>query len=227
VRRDFPILAGSARDRPLVYLDNASTTHKPQAVIDRLIRYYASENANVHRGVHWLSERATAEYEGGPRDGRPLSERRVEPRDRVRPRHDRGNQPRRGRVRPRAHRDGDEVLVTGMEHHSNIVPWQLVCEENGARLVAAPVTGTGELDVDAFTSLLTDRTRVVTLAHVSNALGTINPVRAIVDLAHCQGIPVLVDGAQATRFSARPASASSTASWRGSSRCRRIRAAAT
>ena len=197
VRRDFPILAGSVRDRPLVYLDNASTTHKPQAVIDRLTRYYAAENANVHRGVHLLSERATLEYEAARATVATFmhaaSNREIvfvrgttEAINLVAASYGRGHVGA-----------GDEVIVTAMEHHSNIVPWQLLCEEKGARVIAAPITGAGELDLDAFERLLTDRTRIVALAHVSNALGTINPVGAIVDLAHRRGIPVLVDGAQA------------------------------
>jgi len=197
VRSDFPLLARCVHERPLVYLDNASTTQKPQAVIDRLTQYYADENANVHRGVHALSERATVAYE----QARAIAAtflNAADPREIV---FVRGTTEAVNLVAAafgRAHvgRD-DEVLVTEMEHHSNIVPWQLLCEEKGARLVAAPITGAGELDLDAFERLLTDRTRMVAVAHVSNALGTINPVREIVELAHARGIPVLVDGAQA------------------------------
>ena len=197
VRSDFPLLARCVHERPLVYLDNASTTQKPQAVIDRLTQYYADENANVHRGVHALSERATVAYE----QARAIAAtflNAADPREIV---FVRGTTEAVNLVAAafgRAHvgRD-DEVLVTEMEHHSNIVPWQLLCEEKGARLVAAPITGAGELDLDAFERLLTDRTRMVAVAHVSNALGTINPVREIDELAHARGIPVLVDGAQA------------------------------
>ena len=197
VRRDFPLLAGAVHERPLVYLDNASTTQKPRAVIDRLTQFYADENANVHRGVHALSERATVAYEQA-RSTVARCLNAVDPREIV---FVRGTTEAINLVAAaygRAHvGDGDEVLVTEMEHHSNIVPWQLLCEEKGARVVAAPVTGAGELDVDAFERLLTGRTRIVALAHVSNALGTINPVREIVELAHARGIAVLIDGAQA------------------------------
>ena len=197
VRRDFPLLAGAVHERPLVYLDNASTTQKPRAVIDRLTQFYADENANVHRGVHALSERATVAYEQA-RSTVARCLNAVDPREIV---FVRGTTEAINLVAAaygRAHvGDCDEVLVTEMEHHSNIVPWQLLCEEKGARVVAAPVTGAGELDVDAFERLLTGRTRIVALAHVSNALGTINPVREIVELAHARGIAVLIDGAQA------------------------------
>jgi cysteine desulfurase/selenocysteine lyase len=197
VRQDFPILRRPVRGRALVYLDNAATTHKPQAVIDRLARYYGEENANVHRGVHWLSERATAAYE----DARAAAARFVnapDPRDIIFVRgvteavnlvaHSYG----------RAHvAAGDEIVVSAMEHHSNIVPWQLLCEEKGARLRVVPVTATGELDLDAYQRLLTDRTRLVSIVHVSNALGTVNPVHEIVQCARSRGIPVFIDGAQA------------------------------
>jgi cysteine desulfurase/selenocysteine lyase len=197
VRPDFPILARPVRERPLIYLDNASTTQKPRIVIDRLAQYYANENANVHRGVHALSERATSAYEGA-REAVATFLNAADPREIV---FVRGTTEAInlvaatcGRARVGA---GDEIVISEMEHHSNIVPWQLLCEEKGAHLRAAPVTGAGELDVDALERMLTGRTRLVAIAHVSNALGTINPVRAIVRLAHARGIPVLVDGAQA------------------------------
>ena len=197
VRRDFPILAEPLRDRPLIYLDNASTTQKPQAVIDRLAAFYAGENANVHRGVHALSERATVAYEQA-RSTVARFLNAADPREIVfvRGTTEAINLVAAAYGRPHVG-EGDEVLVTEMEHHSNIVPWQLLCKEKGARVVAAPVTGAGELDLDAFERLLTGRTRIVALAQVSNALGTINPVREIVELAHARGIAVLIDGAQA------------------------------
>ncbi len=197
VRRDFPILGSKLDHRPLVYLDNASTTQKPQAVIDRLSRYYSFENANVHRGVHTLSERATAAHE----QARETMARFIgasDPREIV---YVRGTTEGinlvaatygRSRVGP-----GDEVLVSEMEHHSNIVPWQLLCEEKGAHLKVAPIDDAGNIVLEKWPSLLSDRTRIVAITHVSNALGTVNPVREIVRMAHGRGIPVLVDGAQA------------------------------
>jgi cysteine desulfurase / selenocysteine lyase len=197
VRHDFPILTSTPRDRRLVYLDNASTTQKPQAVIDRLSRYYSAENANVHRGVHRLSELATAAYE----QARDTMARFIGASDRREIVFVRGTTEAINLVAAtygRSHvRRGDEVLVSEMEHHSNIVPWQMLCEEQGARLRVAPIDDAGNLDLEKWPSLLTDRTRIVAVTHVSNALGTVNPVREIVRLAHERGIPVLVDGAQA------------------------------
>ena len=197
LREDFPILHTTARGRPLVYLDNAATTQKPRAVIDALVRYYERDNANVHRGVHELSERATLAYEAARAKVRRLLNAR-EDREIV---FVRGTTEAinlvaqsfgRSRVGP-----GDEVLVTGMEHHSNIVPWQLLCQERGARLRVLPIDDAGELALDEFDELLGPRTRLLALVHVSNALGTVNPVRDIVAAAHARGVPVLVDGAQA------------------------------
>jgi len=196
LRQDFPILAHRVRGKPLVYLDNAATTQKPQAVIDTVTRFYSSENANIHRGVHYLSERATEAYEGvRERVARffnaPSSRQIV---------FTRGTTESINLVAQsfgrHAFGPGDEILITGMEHHSNIVPWQLAAEARGARLKAVPITDAGELDLDAFDRLLGDRTRLVALVHLSNALGTINPVRDIVARAHARGVPVLVDGAQ-------------------------------
>jgi cysteine desulfurase/selenocysteine lyase len=197
VRQDFPILRRPVRGTPLVYLDNAATTHKPQAVIDRLARYYGEENANVHRGVHSLSERATAAYEDA-RAGVARFVNAPDPRDIIFVRgvteainlvaHSYG----RTQVGP-----GDEIVISAMEHHSNIVPWQMLCEEKGARLRVVPITADGELDLDSYERLLNDRTRLVSVVHVSNALGTVNPVHEIVRRARSFGIPVFVDGAQA------------------------------
>jgi cysteine desulfurase / selenocysteine lyase len=195
-RADFPILAREVRGKPLVYLDNAATTQKPRAVLDAMTRYYEEANANVHRGVHLLSERATKAYE----DARLAVARFVnapDPREVI---FVRGTTEGvnlvaqtfgRRRVRP-----GDEVLVTGMEHHSNIVPWQMLCEAQGARLAVVPVTEAGDLDLDALDRLLGPRTRLLAVTQVSNALGTVNPIREIVSRAHARGVPVLVDGAQ-------------------------------
>ena len=197
VRGDFPILRSRVHGKPLVYLDNAATTQKPQAVLDRVLRYYTEENANVHRGVHTLSEQATASYEGARRIVcRFLNA--ADPREIifVRGTTEAINLIAQTYGRTRLRR-GDECLVTVMEHHSNIVPWQMLCEQVGARLRVVPMNDRGELDLDMYESLLSDRTRIVSVVHVSNALGTVNPIRRIVQRAHARGIPVLIDGAQA------------------------------
>jgi len=183
--------------KPLVYLDNAATAQKPRAVIDAITRFYTMDNSNIHRGLHALSERATAAYEACRSEARVFLNA-AEDREIVFVRgtteainlvaHSYG----RPHVGP-----GDEVLITAMEHHSNIVPWQILCEEKGARLRVAPIGDDGDLLMDELERLLTPRTRIVSIAHVSNALGTINPVRRIVEMAHQKKIPVLIDGAQA------------------------------
>lgn len=197
VRRDFPILGTSVNGKPLVYLDNAATAQKPQAVIDAVSRYYANDNANIHRGVHYLSERATAAYEDvrkraqvflGAGEAREVVF--------VRGTTDAINLVAHSYVRPRLEA-GDEVVISAMEHHSNIVPWQLACGERGARLRVVPMTQAGELMLDAYEELLNDRTKMVALGHISNALGTVNPIKEMVRTAKERGIPVLVDGAQA------------------------------
>jgi cysteine desulfurase/selenocysteine lyase len=196
VRAQFPILSTTAHGRPLVYLDSAATTQKPQAVIDRLVRYYERENANIHRGVYALSAEATAMHDAArarvTRFINAASEREVI--------FTRGTTESVNLVAQAwGHatlRTGDEILVTSMEHHSNIVPWQLVAAQRGAVVRAAPVTESGELDLEGFRRLLTKRTRMVAVVHLSNALGTINPVRQVAELAHAAGALVLVDGAQ-------------------------------
>jgi cysteine desulfurase / selenocysteine lyase len=197
LRADFPILATTAHGKPLVYLDSAATSQKPRAVIDRLERYYTTENANVHRGVYDLSERATAEYEKAREKARGFlnaaSTREIVF---VRGTTEGINLVASSWGRPRL-QPGDEVLVSAMEHHSNIVPWQLVCEERGAAVRVIPMNRRGALLLEEYQGLLTDRTRIVAVAHVSNSLGTINPIADMVRLAHARGIPVLVDGAQA------------------------------
>jgi cysteine desulfurase / selenocysteine lyase len=197
IRQDFPILGTRVHGRPLVYLDNASTTQKPQAVIDRLTRYYAEENANVHRGVHQLSERATRVFE----ESRATVARFLNARDPREIVFVRGTTEAINLVAAtygRAHVGrGDEIVVSTLEHHSNIVPWQMLCQQSGARLRVIPISDTGELDPGAYEALLNERTRIVSIVHVSNALGTINPVQELIRLAHRRGIPVLVDGAQA------------------------------
>jgi len=198
LREDFPILHQTVRDgRPLVYLDNAATTQKPRVVIDAIRRYYERDNANIHRGVHELSERATAAYEGA----RALVQRFIgasSPREII---FTRGtteaiNLVAQSFARPRV-RPGDEILISTMEHHSNIVPWQMLCEQTGAVLRVVPIDDRGDLVMDELAARLGERTRLLALVHVSNALGTVNPVREIVALAHERGVPVLLDGAQA------------------------------
>jgi cysteine desulfurase/selenocysteine lyase len=197
VRQDYPILGQTVHGKPLVYLDNAASTQKPRAVLDALVRYYETDNANVHRGVHTLSDRATALYEQsrakvqrflnaqsaqeivfvrGATEGINLVAQCFGRRD----------------VGP-----GDEVVITWMEHHANIVPWQMLCEEKGASLRVVPITDSGDLRLGAYEKLLTPRTKLVAVTHVSNVLGTVNPIKRMIDMAHEKGIPVLVDGAQA------------------------------
>jgi cysteine desulfurase/selenocysteine lyase len=196
IREDFPILHQRIRGKRLVYLDNAATSQKPQTVIDAITRFYTVENANIHRGVHYLSEQATAAYD----QAREKIARFLNARSSAEIIFTRGTTDGINLVAQSYARTflktGDEILITGMEHHSNIVPWQLVCEQTGAVLRAAPITDAGELDIEAFERLLTDRTRFVAVVHLSNALGTINPVKRLIELAHARGIPVLVDGAQ-------------------------------
>ena len=197
IRGQFPLLAQTVRGKPLAYLDNAATTQKPRQVLDTLARYYAAGNANIHRGVHALSEDATEAYEGA-RGKVAAFLNAAEPAeiDFTRIATEGINLVAqtfgRSRLGP-----GDEVVISGMEHHSNIVPWQIVCEEKGARLRVAPFSDAGELLVDELEALLGPRTRLVSIVHMSNSLGTVNPVGRVVELAHRQGVPVLVDGAQA------------------------------
>jgi cysteine desulfurase/selenocysteine lyase len=196
IRREFPILSQRVRGKPLVYLDNAATTQKPASVIEAVKRYYEEDNANVHRGVHLLSERATRAYD----DARARVARFLGAADPAEVVFVRGTTEAvnlvaqtfgRRRVGP-----GDDVLVTHLEHHSNFVPWQMLCEEKGATLRVAPVTDAGDLDLDALEGMLGPRTRLLAVTQVSNALGTVNPVAEIVARAHAKGVPVLVDGAQ-------------------------------
>ena len=197
LRRDFPILHQEVHGKPLVYLDNAATTQKPQSVIDALVHYYEHDNANVHRGVHELSQRATNDYEDARvvvRNflGAAASEEII---------YTRGTTESINLVTASWGRanvgTGDEVLISAMEHHSNIVPWQLLCEEKGAKLKVVPINDDGEFLFDEYEKLLSDRTKIVAVNHVSNALGSINPVREIIKLAHERGALALIDGAQA------------------------------
>ena len=197
VRADFPILDQQIRGKPLVYLDNAATCQKPQVVIDSISHLYSHDYANVHRGVHTLSERSTAAFEGA--------------REKVKHFINAGSSKEIVFVRGTTEainlvaqsygkaniKAGDEILITAMEHHSNIVPWQLLCEQTGAVLKVAPINQKGELIYDQFKDLLSDRTRLLSVVHMSNALGTINPVEKIIAAAHARDIPVMLDGAQA------------------------------
>lgn len=196
-RADFPILESEIHGKPLIYLDNAATTQKPQAVIDAEARYYCEDNANVHRGVHALSQRATDAFEAArTKVQRFINAARSDEIVFVRGTTEAINLVAQSYARPRL-REGDEIIISALEHHSNIVPWQMVCQQTGAVLRVIPVSDAGELDIDAYENLLSARTKLVALAHVSNALGTINPVRAMIAKAHTHGVPVLLDGAQA------------------------------
>jgi len=197
VRRDFPILRQRVRGRALAYLDNAATSQKPQVVIDAIRRYYERDNANIHRGVHFLSEHATEEYEGARRTVQSFLNAADESEIIfVRGATEAINLVAQTYGRTNVHA-GDEVLITAMEHHSNIVPWQILCEEKGAKLRVAPISDSGDLLLEDFEKLLGPRTKIVAVAHVSNALGTINPIQQIIEMAHRGNIAVLVDGAQA------------------------------
>jgi len=196
-RDDFPLLREKVYGKPLVYLDNAATTQKPQSVIDAESAFYAHDNANVHRGVHALSQRATDEYEAAREKVRRFinaeSAREIVF---VRGTTEAINLVAQSYARPRLQED-DNVLISAMEHHSNIVPWQMACAQSGAELRVAPVNDAGELDLDLFAKLIGRGTRLVAVTHLSNALGSIVPVARIVDMAHAHGVPVLLDGAQA------------------------------
>ena len=197
IREDFPILKRQVHGKPLVYLDNAATSQKPQVVIDTVHRYYAEENANIHRGAYYLSEKATQAYEDA----------------RVKVQHFLHAASEREIIFTRSVTEainlvahcygrktlnaGDEIIISAMEHHSNIVPWQILCEEKGAILRVVPIDDAGEFLLDEYEKLLNPRTKLVAMTHVSNALGTITPVRQIIDMAHHRHIPVLIDGAQA------------------------------
>ncbi len=197
IRRDFPALNQTVHGKPLVYLDNAASAQKPQAVIDALAHFYSRDSSNIHRGLHQLSERATAAYEAS----------RVKVRRFLNAAEDREIVFVRGTteaINLVAHSygrtrvgQGDEIVLSTMEHHSNIVPWQLLCEEKGASLRIVPISDEGEILIEEYEKILGPRTRLVSLVHMSNALGTINPVRRIIERAHERGVPVLLDGAQA------------------------------
>ena len=196
IRGDFPILSRTVYNKPLVYLDNSATTQKPRVVVDSIVREYYSENANVHRGVHFLSQQATDLYE----------QARGRVRTFINARSDKEIVFTRGTTESlnlvassfgeRFMGEGDEVIISAMEHHSNIVPWQLLQERKGIRLRVIPINDCGELLLDEYEKLFNKRTRIVAVTHVSNVLGTVNPVKQIAAVAHAHGVPVLVDGAQ-------------------------------
>ena len=198
---DFPILSRPVHGRRLAYLDNGATTQKPAAVIEAEARFYRESNANIHRGVHWLSQHATELYDGARATvQRFLNAARADEIVFTRGTTEAINLVAQSWGRPRL-AAGDEILLSTMEHHSNIVPWQLVCEQTGAVLKVIPVQDNGELDMEAFEGLLGERTRLLAITHVSNALGTVNPVAEMTRRAHAVGAVVLVDGAQvAIRF---------------------------
>jgi cysteine desulfurase/selenocysteine lyase len=196
IRQDFPILNLRIHEKPLVYLDNAATSQKPQKVIDAITNYYLDENSNIHRGVHWLSEKATAHYESSRENVRRFLNARS------------GREIifTRGATEginlaarswgEKFLKEGDEILISGMEHHSNIVPWQILCQRTGATLKIIPVTDSGQIEMDVYERLLNERTRLVSIVHVSNVLGTINPVQQMIQKAHDIGALTLLDGAQ-------------------------------
>jgi cysteine desulfurase/selenocysteine lyase len=196
LRAEFPILARRVHEKPLVYLDNAATTQKPRAALEALDRFYRTSNANVHRGVHLLSAESTRLMEDARAEvARFLGAARADEVVFVRGTTEAINLVAQSFARPRL-APGDEILVTAMEHHSNLVPWQLVAKATGAKVVAAPFSDAGVLDVEAFERLLSPRTKIAAVGHVSNALGTVHPVADLCRLAHARGVPVLVDGAQ-------------------------------
>ncbi len=198
IRQQFPVLEREVKGKPLIYFDNAATSQKPQMVIDALVNYYTGYNANIHRGIHTLAEEATAAYEAS----RDAARQFINASSREEIIFTRGTTEginlvayTWGRQNLKA---GDEVIISGMEHHSNIVPWQIICEEKNAVLKVVPITDEGELVIDEYEKLLSRKTKLVAVVHASNSLGTVNPVKKVIDLAHKAGAVVLIDGAQST-----------------------------
>ncbi|MCB9203696.1 MAG: aminotransferase class V-fold PLP-dependent enzyme, partial [Flavobacteriales bacterium] len=197
IRAQFPILKREVNGKPLIYFDNGATSQKPQSVIDAITHYYEYENSNIHRGVHTLSQEATTAYE----------EVRKKVQKFINAEHDHEiifTSGTTGGINLVASsfgenliRKGDEILITYMEHHSNIVPWQMLCERKGAHLKVVPISKEGEIDLEEYERLIGPKTELISLVHVSNSLGTINPVKKMIEIAHAQNIPVLIDGAQA------------------------------
>src|SRR5262247_938343 len=197
IRKDFPVLRQTVNGKPLVYLDNGASSQVPQVVIDRGSLYLEQEHSNIHRGVHYLSMKATTAYEGA----REKVKRFINARDVKECIFVRGTTEGINLVMHGYGRKfigaGDEIIISAMEHHANIVPWQMLCEEKGAKLRVIPMDDAGELLLDEYEGLLNERTKLVAVTHVSNALGTVNPVKEMIDSAHKYGVPVLIDGAQA------------------------------
>ncbi len=196
VRSDFPTLHQKVHNLPLVYLDNGATTQKPQVVIDRVRRYYENENSNVHRGVHYLSQEATSRHE----EARVIIQEFINASQSKEIIFTKGTTESINMVSASFAKKflnkGDEIIVSEMEHHANIVPWQIACEEKGATLKVIPIFDDGSLDMEAYKDLLSDKTKMVAIAHISNVMGIINPIKELINLAHKRNIPVLVDGAQ-------------------------------
>ena len=201
IRADFPILSREVYDKPLVYFDNAATTQKPWQVMEKITEIYSTVNANVHRGVHYLSQAATDEHESSRRTVQEFINA-ASPNEIV---FTRGTTESINLVASSYCESqclaGDEILITAMEHHSNIVPWQLQCEKLGLQLKVAPINSAGELDMAAFEKCITNRTKLISVTHISNVLGTINPVDEIVAIAHRHGVPILIDAAQSVQHS--------------------------
>jgi cysteine desulfurase / selenocysteine lyase len=197
IRAEFPVLHQHVHGKPLVYFDNAATSQKPQQVIQALVTYYEKFNANIHRGIHSLAEKATREFE----ETRDVLQQFIHARDREEVIFVRGVTEAINLVATSYGnaflRKGDEIIISGLEHHSNIVPWQMLCERTGALLKVIPVTEVGDIDMDAFHKLLSSKTKLVAVNHVSNSLGTINPIKTMIDAAHQVGAVILIDGAQA------------------------------
>ncbi|HOT14795.1 MAG TPA: cysteine desulfurase [Bacteroidales bacterium] len=196
VRKDFPILGSTVHGKPLAYFDNGATTQKPQCVIDAVVECYTKTNSNIHRGVHYLSDQSTEMYENARKNIQQFINARYSQEIIF-------TSGTTGSINAIAFsfgekfvKAGDEILISAMEHHANIVPWQMLCERKNAKLKVIPVDENGELKLDAVDSLLTEKTKILAITHVSNVLGTVNPIKAIIDKAHKKGIPVLIDGAQ-------------------------------
>lgn len=197
IRHDFPILDLMVHDKPLVYFDNAATTHKPREVIDRIVAYYKKENCNIHRGVHYLSNQATEAFENARKTVKEfINAQHAHEIIFTKGATESINLVAQTYGRKYVHQ-GDEIILSQMEHHSNLVPWQMLAEQKGATLKVIPVDEQGELEIQLLKGMITDRTKIIALTHVSNVLGTINPVHRVISLAHDMGIPVLLDGAQA------------------------------
>ncbi len=198
IRNDFPILKRLVNGKPLVYLDNAATSQKPQAVIDALTQYYTFDNANIHRGLYFLSELATEQYESSRLKVKEfINAMSVSEIVFVRGATEAVNLVASSLSNTKHFNEGDEVIISNMEHHSNIVPWQFICEKNKLSLKVIPINDAGELDMAAFKKMLNEKTKLVSVVHISNSLGTVNPVKEIIEIAHSKSVPVLIDGAQA------------------------------